>query len=185
VTLNSVLSVWAPNAGRVDAEVNGQPAPMAPVLGRPGWWAAAAPVPAGTDYAFRLDGGDLYPDPRSPRQPYGPDGLSRTYDHAAYSWGDAAWRGAPVSGALIYELHAGTFTPEGTLDAAIGRLDYLTALGVTVVELMPVAAFPGAHGWGYDDRYSCKGFVTINTMNGIPPGIRVPLFSSKKMRSAP
>ena len=83
--MSSVLSVWAPAAGRVDVEVNGQAAPMAPVPGRPGWWAAAAPVPAGTDYAFRLDGGDAAPDPRSPRQPYGPDGASRTYDHAAFA----------------------------------------------------------------------------------------------------
>jgi malto-oligosyltrehalose trehalohydrolase len=145
-----VPRVWAPAADRVDIEVNGRPAPMSQVPGRPGWWTAAARVPAGTDYTFRLDGGDPLPDPRSPRQPYGPQGASRTYDHAAFSWGDAAWRSAPVSGAVIYELHVGTFTPEGTLDAAIGRLDHLTALGVTMVELMPLAAFPGAHGWGYD-----------------------------------
>jgi malto-oligosyltrehalose trehalohydrolase len=150
VTVREVLSVWAPKASHVAAEVNGGTAPMAAVPGRPGWWATAAPVPAGTDYAFRLDGGDPYPDPCSPRQPYGPDGASRTYDHAAFRWGDAGWRGAPVSGAVIYELHVGTFTPQGTLDAAIGRLDHLTALGVTVVELMPLAAFPGEHGWGYD-----------------------------------
>src|SRR5215472_7743377 len=117
--MSSVLSVWAPSASRVDAEVNGRAVPMAAVPGRRGWWTAAAAVPAGTDYAFRLDGGDPHPDPRSPRQPYGPDGASRTYDHAAFRWGDAAWRGAPVSGAVIYELHVGTFTTEGTLDAAI------------------------------------------------------------------
>jgi maltooligosyltrehalose trehalohydrolase len=150
VTVREVLSVWAPTASRVDADLNGRPAPMAPVPGRAGWWATAEPVPAGTDYVFRLDGGVPLADPRSPRQPYGPDGVSRTYDHAAHNWGDAAWRGAPVSGAVIYELHVGTFTPEGTLDAAIGMLDYLTALGVTAVELMPLAAFPGEHGWGYD-----------------------------------
>jgi maltooligosyltrehalose trehalohydrolase len=148
--VSSVLRVWAPKAGRVDAEVNGRTDPMAPVPGRPGWWAAAGPVPAGTDYAFRLDDGDPHPDPRSPRQPYGPDGASRTYDHTAFTWADAAWRGAPVSGAVIYELHVGTFTQEGTLDAAIGRLGHLAALGVTIVELMPLAAFPGEHGWGYD-----------------------------------
>ncbi len=148
--MSSVLSVWAPAADRVDVEVNDRAAPMVPVPGRAGWWATAAPVPAGTDYAFRLDGGDPHPDPRSPRQPYGPHGVSRTYDHAAFSWGDAQWRGAPVNGAVIYELHVGTFTAEGTLDAATGRLDHLTELGVTVVELMPLAAFPGAHGWGYD-----------------------------------
>ena len=105
---------------------------------------------AGTDYAFRLDGGEPLADPRSPRQPSGPAGPSRTYDHSAFAWTDDRWRGAPVPGAVIYELHVGTFTPEGTLDAAIGRLDHLVDLGVTVVELMPVAAFPGDHGWGYD-----------------------------------
>jgi maltooligosyltrehalose trehalohydrolase len=163
-----VLSVWAPTAERVDVEVNGQRAAMAPVSGRPGWWESAAPVPAGTDYAFRLDGGDPLPDPRSPRQPYGPDGASRTYDHAVFSWSDAAWRGVPVSGAVIYELHVGTFTPEGTLDSAIGRLDYLAALGVTVVELMPAAAFPGAHGWGYD----CIGLWAVHEPYGGPDALK-------------
>jgi len=134
----------------VDAVVAGTPVPMSPVSGRPGWWAAEATAPPGTDYAFRLDGGDPLADPRSPRQPYGPDGASRTYDQAAFAWTDSSWRGIPVSGAVIYELHAGTFTTEGTLHAAEGRLDYLASLGVTVVELMPVAAFPGEHGWGYD-----------------------------------
>jgi malto-oligosyltrehalose trehalohydrolase len=146
----TVLSVWAPNAGQVDVEVAGQVVPMSAVAGRPGWWTAEADAPAGTDYAFRLDGGAPLADPRSPRQPHGPDGASRTYDHAAFAWADRHWRGVPAGGAVIYELHVGTFTPEGTLDAAIGRLDHLVSLGVTVVELMPVAAFPGGHGWGYD-----------------------------------
>lgn len=145
----SDFSVWAPEAERVDLAVAGTLVPMSSVPGRPGWWAAAA-APAGTDYAFRLDGGDALADPRSPRQPYGHDGASRTYDQAAFGWTDAAWRGVPASGAVIYELHVGTFTAEGTLDAAAGRLDHLLSLGVTVVELMPVAAFPGEHGWGYD-----------------------------------
>jgi maltooligosyltrehalose trehalohydrolase len=123
---------------------------MSPLAGRPGWWTAQVDAPAGTDYAFRLDGGEPLADPRSPRQPYGPDGASRTYDHDAFAWSDDRWHGAPVGGAVIYELHVGTFTPEGTLDAAIGRLDYLASLGVTAVELMPVAAFPGERGWGYD-----------------------------------
>jgi maltooligosyltrehalose trehalohydrolase len=146
----TVFSVWAPDAARVDVEVAGLAVPMSAADGRPGWWTAEADAPAGTDYAFRLDGGALLADPRSPRQPYGPDGPSRTYDHDAFTWTDDRWRGVPVAGAVIYELHIGTFTIEGTLDAAIARLDYLTALGVTVVELMPVAAFPGEHGWGYD-----------------------------------
>jgi maltooligosyltrehalose trehalohydrolase len=146
----TAFTVWAPDAGRVDVEVAGRAVPMSPVGGRPGWWTADADADAGTDYAFRLDGGEPLADPRSPRQPYGPDGASRTYDHGAFGWTDDHWRGEPVGGAVIYELHVGTFTPAGTLDAAIGRLDYLVSLGVTVVELMPVAAFPGEHGWGYD-----------------------------------
>jgi malto-oligosyltrehalose trehalohydrolase len=146
----TAFTVWAPDAGRVDVEVAGRAVPMSPLGGRPGWWTADADADAGTDYAFRLDGGEPLADPRSPRQPYGPDGASRTYDHGAFGWTDDHWRGEPVGGAVIYELHVGTFTPAGTLDAAIGRLDYLVSLGVTVVELMPVAAFPGEHGWGYD-----------------------------------
>ncbi|MGD0705344.1 MAG: malto-oligosyltrehalose trehalohydrolase [Trebonia sp.] len=146
----TVFSVWAPAADRVDVEVAGRPHLMSPG-DRPGWWTAeVADAPAGTDYAFRLDGGEPLADPRSPRQPAGPAGPSRTYDHSAFGWTDGHWRGAPVSGAVIYELHVGTFTPEGTLGAAIGRLEHLIDLGVTVVELMPLAAFPGDHGWGYD-----------------------------------
>jgi maltooligosyltrehalose trehalohydrolase len=144
------FSVWAPKAERVEVEVPGGPLAMASLDGRPGWWTAEADAPPGTDYAFRVDGGEPLPDPRSPRQPYGPGGASRTYDHAAFRWTDRQWRGAPACGAVIYELHVGTFTPEGTLDAAIGRLDHLITLGITVVELMPLAAFPGEHGWGYD-----------------------------------
>jgi maltooligosyltrehalose trehalohydrolase len=147
----TLFRVWAPSAGRVEVLVASQPHPMTPAgRDRPGWWEVEVAVPDGTDYAFRLDGGEPLADPRSPRQPYGPAGASRTYDHAAFAWPEANWRGAPLAGAVIYELHVGTFTTEGTLDAAIGRLDYLAELGVTVVELMPVAAFPGTHGWGYD-----------------------------------
>ena len=144
------FSVWAPDARRVDVEVAGQLVPMSVADSRRGWWTAAAPAPAGTDYTFRVDGGEPLADPRSPRQPRGPDGASQTYDHGAFAWTDDIWRGVPLPGAVIYELHVGTFTPEGTLDAAIGRLDHLLSLGITVVELMPVAAFPGERGWGYD-----------------------------------
>jgi malto-oligosyltrehalose trehalohydrolase len=144
------FSVWAPKAERVEVVVAGGPLGMSPLFGRPGWWTAELAAPAGTGYAFRVDGGDPLPDPRSPRQPDGPAGASQTYDHAAFSWTDGQWRGVPASGAVIYELHVGTFTPDGTLDAAIERLDHLLSLGVSVVELMPLAAFPGEHGWGYD-----------------------------------
>jgi len=117
----------------------------------PGWWRAdVAAAGDGTDYVFRLDGGEPLPDPRSPRQAYGINGASRTYDHSAFAWTDKGWRGGPLHGSVIYEMHIGTFTQEGTLDAAIDRLGHLTGLGVDTVELMPVAAFPGEYGWGYD-----------------------------------
>lgn len=146
----SMLRVWAPAARQVEAEAGGRRYPMTP--GSPdGWWEAGIPAAGGDgDYGFRLDGGDLLPDPRSPRQPSGPQGPSRGYDQAAFRWTDHGWRGVPLPGAVLYELHTGTFTREGTFDAAIGRLDHLTSLGVDLVEVMPVASFPGRHGWGYD-----------------------------------
>ena len=116
-----------------------------------GWWSATVPgVVSDARYGFRLDGGDLLADPRSPRQPDGPTGLSQCYDHAAFKWTDVNWHGLPLAGAVLYELHVGTFTPEATFDAAIERLDHLARLGIDAIELMPVAAFPGRHGWGYD-----------------------------------
>lgn len=115
-----------------------------------GWWVADEVLAHGTDYWFAVDGGDARPDPRSPWQPDGVHGPSRTFDPDRFAWTDAGWPGRDVRGAVVYELHVGTFTPEGTLDAAVDRLDHLVDLGVDVVELMPVAAFPGVHGWGYD-----------------------------------
>ena len=102
-----------------------------------------------------LDGAHpALPDPRSAWQPHGVHGPSRTFDASRFAWTDDRWRGprsgAGVLGSVVYELHVGTFTTEGTLDAAVARLDHLVGLGVDVVELMPVAAFPGRWGWGYD-----------------------------------
>jgi malto-oligosyltrehalose trehalohydrolase len=146
----TLFRVWAPEATRADVDMSGQRYPMAPAA-EPGWWTAETPGAGdGTDYGFRLDGGDPLPDPRSPRQPFGVKGASRTYDHSAFAWTDRGWRGGPLHGSVSYELHVGTFTPEGTLDAAVDRLGHLSGLGVDTVQLMPVAAFPGEHGWGYD-----------------------------------
>ena len=149
----TAFSVWAPAAGKVEVEVAGQRYPMSQENAGTGagWWTADVPdVAVGIDYGFRLDDGEPLPDPRSLRQPFGIKGLSRTYDHSAFRWTDSRWRGGALHGSVIYELHVGTFTAEGTFDAAIGRLDHLRDLGVHAVELMPVAAFPGRHGWGYD-----------------------------------
>ncbi|MGI8328717.1 malto-oligosyltrehalose trehalohydrolase [Actinomadura scrupuli] len=151
----TTFEVWAPEAERVEVEILPGPGAgarreMRPA-GRPGWWAAdVAAAGPGTDYGFYLDGDGPLPDPRSPRQPHGVHGPSRVHDHEGFAWTDRLWRGRPLAGSVLYELHVGTFTPEGTFDAAIGRLGHLVRLGVDVVELMPVAAFPGRHGWGYD-----------------------------------
>ena len=141
-------SVWAPRADAVELVLDDQRRPM--VRGEGGWWSATAELPAGTDYRFSLDGGDAIPDPRSPWQPAGVHGPSRTVDHSRFAWTDAGFKRAPLRDAVIYELHVGTFTPGATFDSAIERLDYLAQLGITHLELMPVAEFSGSRGWGYD-----------------------------------
>ncbi|UPT73094.1 MAG: malto-oligosyltrehalose trehalohydrolase [Elusimicrobiota bacterium] len=109
--------------------------------------ADAAP---GTDYRFLLDGEGPFPDPASRFQPEGPHGASRIVDPAAFAWTDSGWKGVALPGQVFYELHAGTFTREGTWEAAAARLASLADLGVTTIEVMPVADFPGRFGWGYD-----------------------------------
>ncbi len=143
----TALQVWAPDADQVEVVVGGRRSAMTATTR--GWW-TGPDIAAGTDYAFALDGGDPLPDPRSRWQPHGVHGPSRVVDDAAYRWQDAAWHGRPVLGGVVYELHVGTFTREGTFDAAVGRLDHLAALGVTAIELLPLAAFSGRAGWGYD-----------------------------------
>lgn len=91
----------------------------------------------------------MLPDPRSRRQPDGPDGESAVVDHSAYAWRND-WAGRGLPGAVLYELHIGTYTDEGTFDAAAARLGHLAELGITHVSLMPVCPFPGTHGWGYE-----------------------------------
>ncbi|HEY1807655.1 MAG TPA: malto-oligosyltrehalose trehalohydrolase, partial [Acidobacteriaceae bacterium] len=142
--------VWAPKAERVSVGIGQQKYPMQQAGG--GWWEAAVDAAApGTDYAFFLDDDPLaLPDPRSLWQPHGVHGPSRVFDLKAFPWTDAAWQPLPLASAIVYELHIGTFTPEGTFDAAQSKLDALRELGITHVELMPVNAFPGRQGWGYD-----------------------------------
>ncbi|HLH44981.1 MAG TPA: malto-oligosyltrehalose trehalohydrolase [Bryobacteraceae bacterium] len=141
--------VWAPRAQTVDLHVGGQARAMTRDDG--GWWSAeVAGAAHGADYAFALDGGGPLPDPRSPWQPFGVHGFSRLLDHSRFPWTDSGWRPPPLASGIIYELHIGTFTPHGTFDSAIERLGHLKRLGVTHVELMPVAEFSGNWGWGYD-----------------------------------
>jgi maltooligosyltrehalose trehalohydrolase len=148
------FTVWAPRAGTMAVSVKGATYPMTPMSApnREGWWCAKVEEAGpGTDYAFLIDDDPTpYPDPRSAWQRNCVHGPSRVVDHKTFEWHDARWQGPPLSGAVIYELHVGTFTQEGTFDAAAGRLDYLVELGITHIELMPVAPFPGEFGWGYD-----------------------------------
>src|SRR5262249_37773588 len=109
----TAFRVWAPAAGQVEVQALGDWHPMSPAAAS-GWWEAdVGPAPSGTDYAFRLGGGPPLPDPRSPRQPFGPQGVSRSYDHSAFCWGDRGWRGTPPPGPGSYEPDPGTFPPAG------------------------------------------------------------------------
>jgi maltooligosyltrehalose trehalohydrolase len=144
------FDVWAPRAKRVTVVVDGERYPM---KSEPrDWWAVdVARAGPGSRYGFLLDEDESpVPDPRSPWQPDGVHGLSTLIDHSSFRWTDGEWRPRTLGASVIYEMHVGTFTPEGTLDAAIGRLDYLRELGITHVELLPLAAAEGDRGWGYD-----------------------------------
>ncbi len=164
-----VFKVWAPLAEFVAVQVDGSSISMAGP-DEDGWWNAAVDSAAyGTDYGFRIDAGvTAYPDPRSQWQPNGVHGLSRVYDQSAFRWTDQGFQARPLASAVIYELHVGTFTSEGTLDAAIAKLEYLRALGITHVELMPVAAFDGNHGWGYDG----VSIYAVHEPYGGPDGLK-------------
>src|SRR5215217_6880949 len=151
--------VWAPRPSSVTLVIKkvdeNTPVKVAMERDEEGWWSPAEPLPDNGigefDYGFILDDSDtVLADPRSRRQPDGVHGWSRTFDADAYAWSDQKWTGRQLGGGIIYELHVGTFTPEGTLLAAIDRLDHLVQLGIDFVELMPVNAFNGPHNWGYD-----------------------------------
>ena len=148
------FAVWAPFAQeRVDLVADGDRTPMVLVADEGpdnGLWVIDADVPAEVRYGYSLDGGSVLPDPRGIHLPDGPHGLNETYDLDAFEWSDQGWQGARLHGSVLYELHIGTFTSGRTFDAAIERLDHLVDLGVTMVEMMPIAAFPGTNGWGYD-----------------------------------
>ncbi|MEB8339226.1 malto-oligosyltrehalose trehalohydrolase [Streptomyces endophyticus] len=150
------FEVWAPQAEQVTLHIRGAEDEQGttralsrdPYRGE-GWWSGQTEAVDGTRYGFAIDGGPVLPDPRSRRQPEGPDGLSAVVDHKRYEWRSSG-PGRGLVGAVLYELHVGTYTKEGTLDAAAGRLGDLADLGVTHVELMPLCPMPGRHGWGYD-----------------------------------
>ncbi|AHH99731.1 malto-oligosyltrehalose trehalohydrolase [Kutzneria albida] len=144
------FSVWAPERDRVRVQIGRTSHELRST--EDGWWRVDVPgTGPGTDYAFLLDDSDeALPDPRSLWQPDGVHGPSRVYEHGAFEWTDSAWTGRALPGGVVYELHIGTFTEGGTFDSAIERLDHLVELGVDFVEVLPVNAFDGVHGWGYD-----------------------------------
>jgi len=145
-----MIDVWAPRANRVRLRRPGGD-DLELVRGEAGMWIAGVDLMDGDEYGFVLDDGDaLRPDPRSRRQPRGVHEASAWFEADAHEWQDGAWTGRQLAGSVIYELHIGTFSPEGTLDAAIGRLDHLVELGIGFIELLPVNAFNGTHNWGYD-----------------------------------
>ena len=144
--------VWAPRARAVAVRLHGEVHALAEA--EDGVFAGELPAQPGDDYLFVLDRGRELPDPCSRFQPDGVDGPSRVVDTQLFGWSDGGRRGLSLADLVLYELHVGAFTPEGTLDAASARLLVLAELGVTAVELMPVATFPGTRGWGYDVIYA-------------------------------
>ncbi len=162
------FEVWAPRAQRVEVVVDDRRWPLSPAPRR-GWHEAVVPgAGAGTRYAFSLDGGPPRPDPRSPFQPEGVDGPSEIVDHSTFPWTDGAWKGIPLASAVVYELHVGTFTPDGTVDAVMQKLPHLVELGIQAVELLPVNEFPGERGWGYDG----VGLFAPHHAYGGPDGLK-------------
>jgi maltooligosyltrehalose trehalohydrolase len=149
----TTFRLWAPAAASVDLVLPDDATPQILPLPRDeaGWYRATlSGTGAGARYAYRIDGKLVVPDPASRANPEGVHAPSTIIDPTTYAWNDTAWRGRPWHEAVVYELHIGTFTPEGTFAGAISRLDELARLGVTAIELMPVAAFPGQRNWGYD-----------------------------------
>jgi maltooligosyltrehalose trehalohydrolase len=163
--------VWAPGHDRVDLVLYGPDAERLVEMAAEGagyWSATVEGAGSGTRYRYRLDGGDAFPDPASGAQPDGVHGPSAVDDPAAFAWSDAEWAGIPLEEMVIYELHVGTATPEGTFDALVGRLEHVAALGANAIELMPVASFPGRWNWGYDG----VGLYAPAAPYGGPEGLR-------------
>ena len=163
------FAVWAPRPQMVRLDVDGTLYPMD--RSDDGWWRTHVPdsaVRPDALYGFALDDDPtVLPDPRSPRQPEGVHERSQLWRPAVDAWTDGDWQGRSIEGRVIYELHVGTFTPGGTFDSAIEKLDHLVDLGVDFIELMPVNAFGGTHGWGYDG----VGWYAVHEPYGGPDGL--------------
>jgi maltooligosyltrehalose trehalohydrolase len=174
----TAFRVWAPLAAKVELSLAGGRLPM--LRDTMGWWGVdaagaeqhaglrpAASYAGGVDYAYFVDREGPFPDPRSPWQPHGIHRASRTVDHGGFAWQHDEWPDLALADAVIYELHIGTFTAGGTFDSAIERLGHLVDLGVTHVEVMPVAHFSGERGWGYDGVYLYAPHQAYGGPNGL------------------
>lgn len=145
------FEVWAPSATSLDVVLDdGRAVALGPDERSGTWVGLVDGVGHGDRYRYHLDAADELADPASAWQPEGVAGPSAVLDPTRFEWRDDGWRGVELGDTVLYELHVGTFTPEGTFEAAIGQLDRLVHLGVTTIELMPVGAFPGRRNWGYD-----------------------------------
>jgi maltooligosyltrehalose trehalohydrolase len=160
--------VWAPRAHRLQLQLNDSE--LLPMNGpdQKGWWSLCVEqAGCNTDYAYLVDDDPTpYPDPRSAWQPRGVHAASRVYDRGAFQWTDANWHCPPLSSAILYELHIGTFSKEGTFDGAIQHLDYLRDLGITHIEVMPINEFAGNRGWGYDGVFLFAPFEPYGGPDG-------------------
>ena len=159
------FEVWAPTPESVQVDVDGVVHAM--TRDTEGWWRTTVDCAEDARYGFVVDG-DTLPDPRSPRQPDGVHERSQLHTLDDAAWSDASWTGRQLAGSTLYELHIGTFTPEGTFDAAIERLDHLVNLGIGFVEIMPVNGFNGTHNWGYDGVL----WYTVHEAYGGPDGLQ-------------
>jgi maltooligosyltrehalose trehalohydrolase len=162
--------VWAPLRGRVEVKIIAPVEQIVPMDRDAGgcWQATVRGIGPGARYVFRLENDRDRPDPASRYQPEGVHGPSEVVDHTAFNWTDKGWNGLALPSMIMYELHTGTFTPEGTFDGIISRLGDLKDLGINAIELMPVAQFPGKRNWGYDGVYP---FAVQNSYGG-PEGLK-------------
>ncbi len=167
---NCAFTVWAPELKEVAVQILSPEKRLLPMEQNEwGYWQVTAEgIEPGTLYFYKLEGATERPDPASHLQPEGVHGPSQVVDHSAMSWNDTQWSGIPLEATIMYELHVGTFTPEGTFEAIIPRLSELYELGVNAIEIMPVAQFPGDRNWGYDGAYT---FAVQNSYGG-PEGLK-------------
>jgi len=166
----TTFTVWAPQASQVELALKSSDAKKIPLQREAfGYWTALAEdAGPGTRYMFTLDKEKDRPDPASQFQPDGPHGASAVVDHTSFNWTDQQWQGLPLEQLIIYELHVGTFSEEGTFEGVIKHLPELKDLGITAIEIMPIAQFPGGRNWGYDGVFP---FAAQNTYGG-PEGLR-------------